>query len=114
VARRPAQENRLVRGDFLIAGEPIDLAAIECPVLNIFGAEDHIIPPPCSRALGAILARRDDGGREGGGREGGGWEGGGRDYQELEVPTGHVGVFVSRRAQAIVAPTIVQWLDRLG
>ena len=93
------QENRLVRGDFLIAGEPVDLAAIECPVLNIFGAEDHIIPPPCSRALGGILASR---------------KGGGRDYQELEVPTGHVGVFVSRRAQAVVAPTIARWLDRFG
>jgi polyhydroxyalkanoate synthase len=98
------QENRLVRGEFLIAGEPVNLAAIECPVLNIFGAEDHIIPPPCSRALGVILAGREDGGREHGGH----------DYQELEVPTGHVGVFVSRRAQAIVAPTIARWLGRLG
>jgi polyhydroxyalkanoate synthase len=88
------QENRLVRGQFRIAGEAVDLAAIECPVLNIFGAEDHIIPPPCSRALGGILT--------------------GRDYQELVVPTGHVGVFVSRRAQQTVAPAIAQWLGRIG
>jgi len=87
-------ENRLVRGEFLIAGEPVDLAAIACPVLNIFGAEDHIIPPLCSRALGGILA--------------------GRDYQELEVPTGHAGVFVSRRAQAMVAPALARWLARIG
>lgn len=87
-------ENRLVRGEFRIAGEAVDLAAIECPVLNVFGAEDHIIPPPCSRALGGILA--------------------GSDYQELEVPTGHVGVFVSRRAQETVAPAIAQWLGRIG
>jgi polyhydroxyalkanoate synthase len=87
------QENQLVRGAFRIADEVVDLRAIECPVLNIFGAEDHIIPPPCSRALGGILA--------------------GCDYQELEVPTGHVGVFVSRRAQETVAPTISQWLGRI-
>jgi polyhydroxyalkanoate synthase len=87
-------ENQLVRGEFQINGEVVDLAAIECPVLNIFGGEDHIIPPPCSRALGGILA--------------------GRDYQELEVPTGHVGVFVSSRAQRIVAPAITQWLGRIG
>jgi len=87
-------ENRLVRGEFHIAGEPVDLAAIACPVLNIFGAEDHIIPPSCSRALGAILA--------------------GRDYQELEVPTGHAGVFVSRRAQEMVAPAVARWLARIG
>jgi polyhydroxyalkanoate synthase len=87
-------ENRLVRGEFHIAGEPVDLAAIACPVLNIFGAEDHIIPPSCSRALGGILA--------------------GRDYQELEVPTGHAGVFVSRRAQEMVAPAVARWLARIG
>ena len=86
-------ENRLVRGEFTIDGAPVDLAAISCPVLNIFGAEDHIIPPLCSRALGEILAS---------------------DYEELEVPTGHVGVFVSRRAQTMVAPAVIRWLKRLG
>jgi poly[(R)-3-hydroxyalkanoate] polymerase subunit PhaC len=88
------RENRLVRGRFRIDGNPVDLTDIACPVLNIFGALDHIIPPPCSRALGPILADRD--------------------YQELEVPTGHVGVFVSRRAQKLVAPAVVRWLDRIS
>jgi len=88
------QENRLVRGSFRVAGEPVDLGAIACPVLNIFGAQDHIIPPPCSRALGPILD--------------------GRDYEELEAPTGHVGVFVSERARDIVAPAVIRWLARLG
>ncbi len=88
------RENRLVEGRFEIAGEPVDLGAITCPVLNIYGTEDHIIPPPCSRALGRFLA--------------------GRDYQELAVPAGHVGVFVSRRAQGVVAPALLRWLARLG
>jgi polyhydroxyalkanoate synthase len=88
------RENQLVEGAFQIAGEAIDLARIACPVLNIFGAEDHIIPPPCSRALGPILD--------------------GRDYQELGLPTGHVGVFVSRRAQDILAPAVTHWLKRIG
>ncbi len=88
------QENRLVHGTFRIAGEPVDLGAITCPVLNIFGRLDHIIPPPCSRALGRIL--------------------GDRDYEEIEAPTGHVGVFVSERARDIVAPAIIRWLARLG
>ena len=87
-------ENRLARGAFEIAGEPVDLSRIACPVLNIYAAEDHIIPPPCSKALAGFL----DGG----------------DYEEVEVPTGHVGVFVSRRARRIVAPAIARWLARLG
>jgi len=84
-------ENRLVQGRFRVADEPVDLSAIACPVLNIYGRADHIIPPPCSRALGPIL------------------EGNGR-YRELAVPTGHVGVFVSRRARDTVAPAIAEWL----
>jgi polyhydroxyalkanoate synthase len=87
-------ENRLIRGTFRIAGEPVDLAAIACPVLNIYGRADHIIPPPCSRALGPILN--------------------GGDYEELAVPTGHIGVFVSRRAQDMVAPAVARWLARVG
>ncbi|HSF96595.1 MAG TPA: alpha/beta fold hydrolase [Thermohalobaculum sp.] len=87
-------ENRLVRGAFTVAGAPVDLSAIACPVLNIYGRADHIIPPACSRALGPILA--------------------GRDYQELAVPTGHVGVFVSRRARDTVAPAVTRWLERIG
>lgn len=88
------QENRLVEGRFEIAGEPIDLGAIACPVLNVFGTDDHIIPPPCARAL----ARHVRPGL----------------YEELRVPAGHVGVFVSRRAQGVVAPAILDWLARLG
>jgi len=87
-------ENQLVKRQFMIADAPVDLGAIACPVLNIYGRADHIIPPPCSRALGPIL------------------EGG--DYEELAVPTGHVGVFVSRRAQDMVAPAIARWLGRIG
>jgi len=87
-------ENRLVKGNFIVAGRPVDLAAIACPVLNIYGRADHIIPPPCSRALGVLLE--------------------GRDYRELAVPTGHVGVFVSSRARDMVAPAVVRWLEGIG
>ena len=87
-------ENQLVKGNFMVAEQPVDLAAIACPVLNIYGRADHIIPPPCSRALGRILE--------------------GRDYRELAVPTGHVGVFVSTRARDMVAPAVVRWLEGIG
>ncbi|MDH3668125.1 MAG: alpha/beta fold hydrolase [Paracoccaceae bacterium] len=87
------QQNRLVEGKFKIAGRPVDLGAIACPVLNIFGSHDHIVPPACSRALGRYLAPSL--------------------YTELEVPTGHVGVFVSRQSQQIVAPAIADWLGAI-
>lgn len=86
-------ENRLANGRLRIAGNPIDLGAIACPVLNVFGSKDHIVPPACSRALGPLLP--------------------GAPYSEIEVPTGHAGVFVSRCAQDTVAPAILDWLAAL-
>jgi polyhydroxyalkanoate synthase len=62
--------------------------------LNIYGRADHIIPPPCSRALGALLT--------------------GRANQELADPTGHVGVIDSSRARDTVAPAVARWLEGIG
>lgn len=84
------RKNALVAGKLEIDGEAVDLGRIAVPVLNIFATGDHIIPPPCSRALGQILT--------------------GRSYQELALPTGHIGAFVSARAQTLLAPSIVSWL----
>lgn len=86
-------ENRLVKGSFVVGGRPVRLGDIACPVINIFGLRDHIIPPPCSKALRRHLRNVA--------------------YREVEVPTGHIGVFVSRRAQQIVPPALVDWLSGL-
>ncbi|MGF1502891.1 MAG: alpha/beta fold hydrolase [Paracoccaceae bacterium] len=86
-------ENRLVDGRFEIDGTPVDLGRIDCPILNIVATEDHIVPPPCSKALAGLTASRD--------------------YRLLEVPTGHVGVLVSARAREVVTPALVDWLEAL-
>ncbi|MDT8342884.1 MAG: alpha/beta fold hydrolase [Thermohalobaculum sp.] len=86
-------ENRLVKGSFVVGGRAVRLGDIACPVLNIYGVRDHIIPPPCSTALGAHLRNVA--------------------YREVAVPTGHIGVFVSRAAQAIVPPAVIGWLGGL-
>ncbi|MEM9782848.1 MAG: alpha/beta fold hydrolase [Pseudomonadota bacterium] len=87
------RENRLVRGLFEVDGARVDLGRIACPVINIYARDDHIVPPPCSTALKRNLRNVA--------------------YTELEVPTGHVGAFVSKRAQGIVAPAMVDWLETL-
>ncbi len=87
------QRNALVAGQFALEGRRVDLGAITCPILNIVAAEDHIVPPPCARALAGLTASRD--------------------YRLLEVPTGHIGVFVSEKAKALVAPAVIDWLGRL-
>ncbi|MEM6972635.1 MAG: alpha/beta fold hydrolase [Pseudomonadota bacterium] len=88
------RENRLVKGLFEVDGERVDLGRIACPVLNIHARDDHIVPPPCTTALKRNLRNVA--------------------YTEVEVPTGHIGAFVSKRAQGIVAPAMVDWMEALA
>ncbi|MFA3919433.1 class III poly(R)-hydroxyalkanoic acid synthase subunit PhaC [Ruegeria hyattellae] len=84
------KENRLVCGTFEISGQRINLADLKMPVLNVYAARDHIIPPPCTRALAEHV--------------------GTDDYTEIELPGGHVGVYVSGKSQGIVGEGIFDWL----
>ena len=88
------RENRLVKGSFEVSGQTIDLRKISCPVLNIFALQDHIIPVSCSKALGQFIAKDN--------------------YEEIGFPGGHVGVFVSRKAQGVVADGIINWVNQSG
>ncbi|MEM8790559.1 MAG: alpha/beta fold hydrolase [Pseudomonadota bacterium] len=84
------QKNALVAGAFRVGGGTIDLSRIRCPILNIVAENDHIVPPDCSRALAQYVPNAA--------------------YRTIEVPTGHIGVFVSEAAKDRVAPGIAGWL----
>jgi len=86
------RENKLVRGEFELLGKKVDLSNIACPVLNIFAHQDHIIPVSCSKALGKFIPEDR--------------------YQEIGFPGGHVGVFVSRKAQGVVSGGLIEWLKK--
>ena len=88
------QGNQLVKGEFKLAGEAVNLKKIDMPVLNVFAEEDHIIPPRSSQALGKHI--------------------GTKDYTELPLPGGHVGVFVSGKSQGILGKNIFGWLKKHG
>lgn len=84
------QQNRLVRGDLMIGDLPVRLDRISMPVLNIYATLDHIVPPDASRALKQYVSSSD--------------------YSELQFEGGHIGIYVSRQAQTVVAPHIARWL----
>jgi polyhydroxyalkanoate synthase len=84
------QENRLIRNQLQIAGRLIDLRSLRMPILNLIGKRDHLVPPAASRALGAVV--------------------GSRDYSALELDLGHIGMYISARAQREVPAAIVDWL----
>ena len=84
------QDNGLVNDSLEIAGRRVHLGAIKHPVLNIFAEQDHLVPPDASRAMGRHL--------------------GTKDYTQLAFKGGHIGIYVSGRAQREVPPAIHQWL----
>lgn len=88
------QQNKLIKGEVEIDGEKVNLKNINMPVLNIFAEQDHLVPPVSSRALENYV--------------------GTKDYTVKPFPVGHIGMYVSGKAQRDLAPTIASWLKERG
>ena len=88
------QGNKLVKGGLEIGGRAVDPLAITMPVLNIYAEQDHLVPPDASRALAGLV--------------------GSEDYTELGFKGGHIGIYVSSRAQREVPAAIHRWLSTRG
>jgi len=84
------QGNKLVKGGLRIGDQEVRLRDITMPVLNIFAEQDHLVPPAASRVLGDHV--------------------GTKDYTQLAFKGGHIGIYVSGRAQREVPPAIHTWL----
>jgi polyhydroxyalkanoate synthase len=84
------QENRLVKNRLEIAGRKVDLHTVRLPLLNLIGKRDHLVPPAASAALQRLV--------------------GSDDYTVLEFDLGHIGMYVSARAQREVPAAIARWL----
>lgn len=84
------QGNGFVNGGIVIGERDVHLGLVEMPVLNIFAEQDHLVPPDASRALRGLV--------------------GTQDYSELSFRGGHIGIYVSGRAQTQVPSAIHDWL----
>jgi polyhydroxyalkanoate synthase len=85
------QQNKLVEGGLMIGNQEVDLAKLKLPILNIFAEQDHLVPPDASRVMKKLV--------------------GSKDYTELSFPGGHIGIYVSGKAQKTVTPAIAEWLN---
>jgi polyhydroxyalkanoate synthase len=85
------QENRLVLGGLMIGGMRVDLGQIDCPLLNIYASQDHLVPPSATIPLRGLT--------------------GSRDYTSYEFDGGHIGIYVSARAQQLLPRAIAEWLQ---
>jgi len=84
------QQNKLVKNEVQIGVHTVNLKDITCPVLNIYANDDHLVPPSASKPMGKAV--------------------GTKDYTELSFKGGHIGIYVSGSAQALVPPSIGKWL----
>ena len=85
------QQNGLVKGTVKIGDDVVDLGKITIPVLNIYAKDDHLVPPDSSKALEGCVSSKD--------------------YQALEFPGGHIGIYVSGKAQKMIPPSVAKWLS---
>ncbi len=84
------QENRLVKGTVELGGRKVDLKQITQPVLNIYGRQDHLVPPSASIPMERYV--------------------GSKDYTAFEMDVGHIGMYVSGKSQKQLPETIARWL----
>ena len=90
-------KNALVKNEFQIRGQAVDLQSIACPVLNVVGQHDDVVHPQSSLPLVDLV--------------------GSQDATNLVFPTGHIGAAVSTGAQKKLWPQVGTWLrerDMLG
>ena len=85
------QENRLMRGTLELGGRTVDLKSVRQPLLNLYASADHIVPPAACSVMGRHV--------------------GSRDYTACAIDTGHIGMYVSRKAREEIPQRIISWLE---
>jgi len=84
------KENRLVDGSLEIGERKVDLNRVTMPVFNVYATEDHLVPPGSSIALEKHV--------------------GTKDYTTMAFKGGHIGIYVSGRAQKEIPRGVADWL----
>ena len=82
--------NKLIKGEHVIHGQPVDLANIKAPLFNIVAKYDHLVSQSQSESIMELVSSTD---------------------KELKViPSTHVGIMISSRARYKLWPELVDWL----
>jgi polyhydroxyalkanoate synthase len=84
------QRNELVRGEFRLDGEQLDLKNITCPLLLLTADRDDLVPATSSLALQHYV--------------------GSQDVETMSVDAGHIGLAVGRRSHRHLWPGVAMWI----
>ncbi|MBI1363222.1 MAG: alpha/beta fold hydrolase [Proteobacteria bacterium] len=85
------KDNKPLHGTWQVAGKTVDATAIDVPVLVAVPQRDIVVPAQSARALAGVLPQAT----------------------VLDVPTGHIGMMVGRKAQTGFFDPLSNWLARL-
>lgn len=84
------QNNLLIQNTMQVGGQTVDLNKVTMPVLNFYGQFDHLVPPAaCEHTTKAL---------------------GSKDAEDVNLKTGHIGIYVSSKSQKEFVPKICSWL----
>lgn len=84
------QQNRLVKGQMCLAGEPVRLEAIACPLLLLVAENDHLVPPGSTLALKHHVSSTE--------------------VESNSINAGHIGLAVSSKAHRNLWPQAADWI----
>lgn len=86
--------NKLVKGGLKLGGREVSMKNLTMPILNIYAERDHLVPPACTVAMKNHV--------------------GDKDYTELCIKTGHIGIYTGGASQKILAPAVGKWMRDHG
>ena len=86
------QQNRLIKGEFVVRGRKVDLKNINASVLNLSGEKDNIAQPHQVEALMDVISSKD------------------KKY--VCLPVGHASITFGSKATKITYPTVCDWLEK--
>ena len=84
------QQNLLIKGEIHLDNKRVDLKNITMPVLNVYALKDDIVPASAASSLRNYIHKGK--------------------YSECTFDGGHIGIYVSRKAQEDIPPKIAKWL----
>ena len=84
------KDNKLFKNEYMLGGRKADLQNITMPVLCLLALKDHLVTPASTRPFIEAIPSKDK--------------------ELIEYPVGHIGMFVSSRAQKEIGPAVSKWL----
>ncbi len=86
------RDNKLIKGEFELGGELVDLKKMTVPYLNVYATNDNIIPNTSTLPIMEKI--------------------GSKDKTSYPFKGGHIGVFVGSRSQKELGPAVAEWVKK--